>query len=159
MGGEIAQWREWNHDGSIDWDLLDQPIHRGIQTVVRDLNALYRSEPALHQRDSVPSGFRWIIGDDSANSVFAFLRYGNDDGRMVLVVSNMTPVPRSGYGIGVPRPGHWREVLNTDAAAYGGSNMGNSGGADTVPDAMHGEAQALILTLPPLSTVFLSPGG
>ncbi len=159
MGGEIAQWREWNHDGSIDWDLLDQPLHRGVQTAVRDLNALYRNEPALHQRDSVPSGFRWIIGDDSANSVFAFLRFGNDDGRMVLVVSNMTPVPRLGYAIGVPRPGHWREVMNTDAAAYGGSNMGNSGGADTVPGAMHGQAQALILTLPPLSTVFLSPGG
>jgi 1,4-alpha-glucan branching enzyme len=157
MGGEIAQWREWNHDSAIDWDLLDQPRHRGIQTLVRDLNGLYCRESALHQRDSVSTGFRWVIGDDSANSVFAFLRRGNEDGRMVLVVCNMTPVARVGYGIGVPRPGYWRELLNTDAGVYGGSNMGNAGGADTVPTQMHGEAQALFLALPPLSTVFLSP--
>jgi 1,4-alpha-glucan branching enzyme len=157
MGGEIAQWREWNHDSSINWDLLDQPRHRGVQTLVRDLNALYRREGALHQRDSLPGGFRWVIGDDSANSVFAFLRHGNEDDQMVLVVCNMTPVPRLGYGIGVPRPGYWREVLNTDAAIYGGSNMGNGGGLDSVPTQMHGEAQVLFLTLPPLSTVFLSP--
>jgi 1,4-alpha-glucan branching enzyme len=157
MGGEIAQWREWNHDSSINWDLLDQPRHRGVQTLVRDLNALYRREGALHQRDSLPGGFRWVIGDDSANSVFVFLRHGNEDDQMVLVVCNMTPVPRLGYGIGVPRPGYWREVLNTDAAIYGGSNMGNGGGLDSVPTQMHGEAQVLFLTLPPLSTVFLSP--
>jgi 1,4-alpha-glucan branching enzyme len=125
---------------------------------VRDLNALYRQENALHQRDSVSTGFRWVIGDDQANSVFAFLRLGNEDGRMVLVVSNMTPVPRVGYGIGVPRPGYWRELLNTDADVYGGSNMGNAGGVDSVPTQMHGEAQALFLTLPPLATIFLSPG-
>jgi 1,4-alpha-glucan branching enzyme len=157
MGGEIAQWREWNHDSAIDWDLLDQPRHRGVQTLVRDLNALYRHEKALHQRDSIFTGFRWVIGDDSANSVFAFLRYGNDDGRMVLIVCNMTPIPRVGYGIGVPRPGYWRELLNTDAGVYGGSNMGNAGGVDSAPTQLHGEAQALFLTLPPLSTIFLSP--
>jgi 1,4-alpha-glucan branching enzyme len=157
MGGEIAQWQEWNHDSAIDWDLLDHPRHRGIQTLVRDLNALYRREGALHERDALPGGFRWVIGDDSTNSVFAFSRHGNDDDRMVLVVCNMTPVPRVRYGIGVPRPGCWREVLNTDADVYGGSNMGNAGGVDSVPTQMHGEAQALFLTLPPLSTVFLSP--
>jgi 1,4-alpha-glucan branching enzyme len=157
MGGEIAQWREWNHDTAIDWDLLDHTRHRGIQTLVRDLNALYRAQNALHERDFVSTGFRWVIGDDAANSVFAFLRQGNDDGRVVLVVCNMTPLPRLGYGIGVPRPGYWRELLNTDATIYGGSNMGNSGGVDTVPQQMHGEAQALHLTLPPLSTLFLSP--
>ena len=158
MGCEIAQWREWNHDLAIDWNLLDQPRHRGIQTLVRDLNRLYRLEVALHQRDSVSTGFRWVIGDDSANSVFAFLRQGDEDGRTVLVVCNMTPVPRVGYGIGVPRPGYWRELLNTDAGVYGGSNMGNAGGVDSVPGRMHGEAQTLFLTLPPLSTVFLSIG-
>jgi len=158
MGGEIAQWREWNHDSAIDWDLLDHPRHRGIQTLVRDLNALYRHHTALHQRDSASTGFRWVIGDDVANSVFAFLRIGNEDGRMVLIVSNMTPAPQVGYGIGVPRPGFWRELLNTDAAVYGGSNMGNAGGVDSMPVHMHGEAQALLLTLPPLSTIFLSPG-
>jgi 1,4-alpha-glucan branching enzyme len=125
--------------------------------LVRDLNALYRQQGALHEGDSLPGGFRWVIGDDSANSVFAFLRYGNEDGRMMLVVCNMTPVPRVAYGIGVPRAGYWREMLNTDAGLYGGSNMGNAGGMDTVPTQMHGEAQALYLTLPPLSTVFLSP--
>jgi 1,4-alpha-glucan branching enzyme len=157
MGGEIAQWREWNHDSAIDWDLLDEPRHRGIQTLVRDLNALYRQEGALHQRDSLPTGFRWVIGDDAANSVFAFLRHGNDEDGMVLAVCNMTPVPRVGYGVGVPRPGYWREMLNTDAGVYGGSNLGNAGGVESKPVQMHGEAQALFLTLPPLSTVFLSP--
>ncbi len=101
---------------------------------MRDLNALYRRQTALHQRDSVSTGFRWVIGDDSANSVFAFLRFGDEDGGMVLVVCNMTPVPRVGYAIGVPRPGYWRELLNTDAAVYGGSNMGNAGGIDSVRD-------------------------
>jgi 1,4-alpha-glucan branching enzyme len=157
MGGEIAQWREWNHDSAIDWDLLDQPRNCGLQALVRDLNALYRSELALHQRDCVSTGFRWVIGDDSTNSVFAFLRYGHDDGQVVLVVCNMTPVPRVNYGIGVPRPGYWRELLNTDANGYGGSNTGNSGGLDSVATQLHGEAQALFLTLPPLATIFLSP--
>ena len=156
MGDEIAQWREWNHDTAIDWDLLDDPHHRGVQALVRDLNALYRDQNALHQRDSVPTGFRWVVADDSTNSVFAFLRYGAD-GEMVLVVCNMTPLPQHGYRIGVPRAGHWRELLNTDAAVYGGSNMGNYGGADTATLQAHGEAQALVLTLPPLATIFLSP--
>ena len=124
---------------------------------MRDLNALYRAENALHERDTVSTGFRWVVGDDRANSVFAFLRYGNDDARPVLVVCNMTPVPRLGYGIGVPRPGYWRELLNTDAAVYGGSNMGNNGGIDTKPQQMHGEAQSLVLTLPPLSAFSCPP--
>lgn len=157
MGGEIAQWREWNHDSSIDWNLLDYPHHRGVQTLVRDLNGLYRRETALHERDSVSTGFRWVVGDDTANSVFAFLRFGNDARRTVLVVCNMTPVPRMGYGIGVPRPGYWRELLNTDAGVYGGSNMGNAGGISSVAASTHGEAQTLFLTLPPLATIFLSP--
>ena len=157
MGGEVAQLAEWDHDASIDWDLLDRPHHRGVQTLVRDLNTFYRQEPALHDRDCVSTGFRWVIGDDSANSVFAYLRIGTDDLRVVLIVCNMTPVPRTLYGIGVPRPGFWREVLNTDAAIYGGSNMGNAGGVNTVASPMHGEAQALFLTLPPLATVFLTP--
>ena len=159
MGGEVAQLAEWDHDASIDWDLLDRPHHRGVQTLVRDLNTFYRQEPALHDRDCVSTGFRWVIGDDSANSVFAYLRIGTDDLRVVLIVCNMTPVPRTLYGIGVPRPGFWREVLNTDAAIYGGSNMGNAGGVNTVASPMHGEAQALFLTLPPLATVFLTPAG
>ena len=157
MGDEIAQWREWNHDIAIDWDLLDQPRNRGVQAVVRDLNAVYRHYGALHQTDCVSTGFRWVIGDDTANSVFAFFRYGNEDGQIVLVVCNMTPVPRTGYGIGVPRPGYWRELLNTDASVYGGSDLGNTGGLNTEATQLHGEAQALFLTLPPLATLYLTP--
>ncbi len=156
MGGEIGQWREWNHDSSLDWDLLDHPRHRGLQSLVRDLNTLYGRAGALHQRDSVSTGFRWVIGDDADDSVFAWLRQGNDETKLILVVSNMTPVPRPGFRIGVPRPGYWRELLNTDAEVYGGSNIGNSGGLGTEARPMHGEAQSLNLTLPPLSTLFLS---
>jgi len=157
MGGEIAQWDEWSHDSSIQWNLLQYPRHRGVQRLLQDLNAMHEDEPALHQRDTVSTGFRWVIGDDRANSVFAFLRFGDDVARPVLVVSNFTPVPRVGYAIGVPRPGLWRELLNSDAEIYGGSNMGNGGMVHTVPGQRHGEAQSLELTLPPLSTLYLAP--
>src|SRR6185312_10018500 len=118
MGGEIAQWAEWSHDGEIAWDLVASPRHRGVQRLVTDLNRLLVHEAALHQRDTISTGFRWVVGDDTANSVFAFLRYGDDHARPVLVVCNFTPVPRHGYGIGVPRPGTWCEVLNSDAELY-----------------------------------------
>jgi 1,4-alpha-glucan branching enzyme len=158
MGGEIAQEHEWSHDGEIDWTALGNPFQLGIQRLVRDLNRIYADEASLHQRDAVSTGFRWVVGDDTANSVFAFLRYGNDEAPPVLVVSNMTPVPRSGYRIGVPRPGVWRELLNTDSSFYGGSDMGNGGAVATTPMQSHGEAQSLELTLPPLATLFLRPG-
>ena len=157
MGGEIAQWDEWSHDSSIEWNLLQYPRHRGVQRLIQDLNALHEDEPALHQRDTASPGFRWVIGDDRDNSVFAFLRFGDDVARPVLVVSNFTPVPRPGYAIGVPRPGPWRELLNSDAEIYGGSNMGNDGLVHTTPTQHHGEAQSLELTLPPLATLFLAP--
>ena len=157
MGGEIAQWAEWNHDASIDWHLLGEARHLGVQRLVRDLNRVYRSEGALHQRDAVNTGFRWVIGDDTGNCVFAFIRQGREDTRPVLAVANMTPVPRHHYRIGVPRPGRWVELINSDAAAYGGSNMGNAGSVDTVAEPRHGEAQSLVLTLPPLATVYLAP--
>jgi 1,4-alpha-glucan branching enzyme len=128
-----------------------------MQRLVQDLNALYAQERSLHQRDTVSTGFRWVIGDDTGNSVFAFLRYGNDDARPVLVVSNMTPVPHHGYAIGVPRPGPWRELLNSDGELYGGSNMGNGSVVQPVPVQRHGEAQSLELTLPPLATIYLAP--
>jgi 1,4-alpha-glucan branching enzyme len=155
MGCEIAQEREWDHDAELDWGGLDDPLRLGVQRVVRDLNRVYASEPALHERDAFSTGFRWVVGDDRFNSVFAFLRYGDTTVPPVLVVCNMTPVPRIGYRIGVPRPGVWQEVLNTDAACYGGSDMGNSGAVQTVPVQGHGEAQSLELTLPPLSALFL----
>ncbi|HXT78065.1 MAG TPA: 1,4-alpha-glucan branching protein GlgB [Acetobacteraceae bacterium] len=154
MGDEIAQWDEWNHDSVVDWQALDNPRHLGVQRLVRDLNRLYVQHPALYRRDSLPTGFRWVVGDDTQNSVFAFLRFANEALPPVLVVCNMTPMPRYGYGIGVPRPGHWRELLNTDSAVYCGSNIGNGGGADTHPDRRHGEAQCLYLTLPPLATLY-----
>ncbi|GGG35801.1 1,4-alpha-glucan branching enzyme GlgB 1 [Caldovatus sediminis] len=159
MGGEIAQPTEWNHDAQLPWNLLDDPRHRGVQTLVRDLNALLRAEPALHRRDDSPEGFRWVIGDDRAQSVFAWLRLGAEGDRPALVVCNFTPVPRHGYRVGVPRGGGWREALNTDAAAYGGTNVGNAGhvGAEAVP--MHGFAHSLPLTLPPLAAVVLLPEG
>ena len=158
MGGEIAQWNEWDHDGEIEFGLLAYPSHLGMQCLVRDLNRVYAAERALHQRDTVATGFRWVIGDDRDNSVFAFLRFGEEDAVPVLVVCNFTPVVRTDYGIGVPRAGHWRELVNTDASCYGGANLGNAGGADTVPVRRHGEAQSLELTLPPLATLYLRCG-
>jgi 1,4-alpha-glucan branching enzyme len=158
MGGEFAQRHEWNHDQSLDWHLLDMPRHRGIQLLVRDLNRFYGTEPALHALDHKPEGFRWIIGDDRAQSVFAFLRLA-EDGAPVLVVSNFTPVPRNGYRVGVPIGGTWREIINSDAADYGGSGIGNSGAVDADAVPAHGEPASLLLTLPPLATIMLRPAG
>ncbi|WP_134499692.1 1,4-alpha-glucan branching protein GlgB [Microvirga pakistanensis] len=159
MGGEIAQNREWNHDASIDWDLLDHPLHAGVQRLVRDLNRVYASEPALHSTDSDPRGFAWAVADDSANSVFAMLRTAGDGGSVILAVSNMTPVPRTGYRIGVPKAGLWHEIVNTDAEIYGGSNMGNGGGLPTEDAPSHGQPFSLTLRLPPLSTLLFRWGG
>jgi 1,4-alpha-glucan branching enzyme len=155
MGGEFAQAREWTHDASLDWQLLDDPRHRGMQAWVRDLNRLYRAEPALHRRDCRGDGFRWAVVEDAGNSVFAWLRFGEEQDPPVLVLLNLTPVPRHGYRIGVPRPGRWAEALNSDASFYGGSGMGNLGGVASTPQPMHGMADSLSLTLPPLSALFL----
>ena len=148
MGGEIAAPREWDHDGEIDWDLLKDPGHGGVQRLIGDLNRLYAREPALHARDAEPDGFRWAIGDDSADSVFAYERHAPDS-RPVLVVANMTPVPRAGYRVPVSHDGIWRELLNTDAEIYGGGNVGNGGQAEA-------RDGALVLTLPPLATLVLA---
>jgi 1,4-alpha-glucan branching enzyme len=158
MGSEFGQGREWNHDGELDWWLEGRRENAGVQRLVRDLNTLYRGEPALHARDHEPEGFRWLIGDDRDNSVFAYLRRGYESDPPVLVVCNFTPVPRPGYRIGAPCPGLWSEVMNTDADIYGGSNMGNAGALQTEPVASHGEAQSLVVTLPPLGTVILRAG-
>ena len=156
MGGEIAQEREWNHDISLDWHLLDDPYHRGVQSLIRDLNRVYRELPALHERDTEASGFQWLVSDDAENSVIAWARRGENENDVVIVVSNFTPVPREGYRIGVPLPGFYREVLNTDAAMYGGSNVGNLGGVSTEETESHGQPCSLTLTLPPLATVMLA---
>ena len=155
MGGELAQRAEWNHDAQLDWGALQDARHAGVQSVVRDLNVLYRNLAALHAGDSNPQGFAWLVGDDVENSVFAFLRQHGDN--CVLVVCNMTPVPREGYRIGVPREGGWREVLNTDASGYGGSGMGNGGWVYAQNVASHGRPWSLELVLPPLATLMLVP--
>jgi 1,4-alpha-glucan branching enzyme len=153
MGGEFGQLREWNHDSSLDWHLLQDPLHAGVKDTVRDLNRLHRDLPALHERDCEPDGFQWIVGDDRDNSVLAFARYDRERRSVALVVCNFTPVPRTDYRIGAPRPGFWREAFNSDAQCYGGSGVGNSGGLHTIEVASHGEAQALCVTAPPLATV------
>jgi 1,4-alpha-glucan branching enzyme len=158
MGGEIGQQREWNHDGEIDWGLLADPAHFGVQCLVRDLNLAHVEHPALHRLDADPDGFAWLVGDDRANSVFAFLRRA-EGAPPVLAVMNMTPVPRGNYRIGVPLPGRWREIINSDADCYGGSGLGNAGGVQTRAEPSHGHAQSLDLLLPPLSTVFFLHDG
>jgi 1,4-alpha-glucan branching enzyme len=155
MGGEFAQDREWNHDTGLDWQLLDDPRHAGMQKLVRDLNSAYRESGALHARDAEPEGFRWVVVDDRDQSVFAWLRFGEPTDPPALVVSNFTPVPRTAYRIGVPRGGAWREVINTDAAVYGGANMGNGGAVRADDIASHGLPASVLLTIPPLATVVL----
>ncbi len=155
MGCEFGQRKEWNHDTSLDWHLLDSPMHSGVQLVLHDLNRLYRDVAALHQGDAEPAGFRWVVGDDRAQSVFAFLRVDREERSPVLVVCNFTPLPRYGYRVGVPSGGHWVECLNSDASDYGGSGIGNGGGVFAVDEAHHGLPASVILTLPPLATVIL----
>ena len=159
MGGEIAQWREWNHDTGLDWHLLDEPRHAGVQALVRDANRLYRATPALHRYDNDGRGFRWVVIDDRSQSVFAYLRLGDETDPPALVVCNFTPVPRIGYRLGVPQGGAWDEVLNSDADIYGGSNMGNVGRVQAEAVESHGQANSLSLVLPPLATIVLRAAG
>jgi 1,4-alpha-glucan branching enzyme len=153
MGGEFGQEGEWSHDRSLDWHLLDDTMHRQVSDCVRDLNRLYRELPALHLRDMEPGGFEWLIATDADNSVYAYMRYGGPQDAPVLVVCNFTPVVREGYRIGVPRGGTWVERFNSDAAVYGGSNVGNAGAVAAEPVAWHGRPASLSLTLPPLATL------
>jgi len=153
MGCEFGQVSEWNHDGSIDWQVLKYPVHLGAQRWVRDLNAFYRSEPALYESDFIPDGWRWIDADDSDNSVLTYLRFPKDRTAPIMVAGNFTPVPRRGYRVGVPHEGHWRELLNSNAAIYGGTDEGNFGGAMTEPIPCHGFDHSLLLDLPPLAIV------
>ncbi len=155
MGGEIAQRNEWNHDGALQWELLQYPEHAGLQRWVADLNRAHRTEPALHQVDFDQHGFEWIDANDSETSVFSFIRKPRDAGRPIAVVCNFTPVPRENYIVGVPHRGYWREILNSDATLYGGSGMGNLGGLHTSPVPAHGRLHSLTLTLPPLSALYL----
>jgi 1,4-alpha-glucan branching enzyme len=158
MGCEFAQEQEWNHDQSLDWHLLADASHRGMQDLVRDLNARYRATGALHELDCDPAGFEWVEQNDADNSVFAFVRKGKDGSPPILVVSNMTPVARTEYRVGVPTSGAWIEILNTDAERYGGSNVGNCGQLLSDDIEWHGRPSSLSMTLPPLATVFFILG-
>jgi 1,4-alpha-glucan branching enzyme len=153
MGCEFAQGAEWNHERSLDWHLLEQPLHAGVQRLVRDLNAVYRHYPALHELDVEARGFEWITHEDRENSVFSFVRKAAD-GTAVLVLANFTPVPRHGYRIGIDRPGRWVEIINSDATVYGGSGLHN-GPLQSEPVAAHGREHSLVVTVPPLATLML----
>jgi 1,4-alpha-glucan branching enzyme len=155
MGDEFAADREWSHERSLDWHLLDDPLHKGIQNLVRDLNQLYVGEPALHELDCEEGGFAWIDANDTEQSVISYLRQGRDKDDLVAVVCNFTPVVRRGYRIGVPAGGFWEEKFNSDSDRYGGSNVGNDGGVAAVAESAHGRPYALSLTLPPYGAVVL----
>jgi 1,4-alpha-glucan branching enzyme len=156
MGQEFAQEREWNYDSSLDWHLLEQADHSGVQALVRDLNRAYREQPALWERDSEGEGFTWLEANDSDANVVAFVRNGND-GRRLVCVCNFSPVVRDGYRVGLPLGGVWRELLNSDASRYGGSNVGNAGEVATEQLPWHGQQQSAVLRLPPLGVLWLVP--
>ena len=153
MGDEFGQWREWNHDSSLDWHLLNEPLHSGLARWVRDLNTMYRGERVLHELDCRSEGFSWIDCNDVEQSVLSMLRKGSTTSDLVLFVGNFTPVPRHNYRVGAPQAGFWEEILNSDAPLYGGSGQGNIGGLKTTPVSWHGQPQSLNMTLPPLAMV------
>jgi 1,4-alpha-glucan branching enzyme len=155
MGGEIGQWREWTHESSLDWHLLQFDPHAGLQRFVQALNRLYVAEPALYEVDFESAGFEWIDCNDNESSVISLIRRGRNPREWMVVVLNWTPIIRAGYRVGVPEAGYYREVLNSDASFYGGGNVGNQGGTSTVPIAAHGRPHSLTLTLPPLGGLIL----
>jgi 1,4-alpha-glucan branching enzyme len=159
MGGEIAQWREWDAETSLDWHLLEQSDHQGVQSLVRDLNRVYRETPALWEVDFEPSGFRWLEPNDAATNVLAFARFGKDPKRPLVCVCNLSPVPRYGYRVGMPVSDRWREALNTDSTFYGGSGEGNLGEVEVEALPWHDQPYSAELTLPPLGVVWLVPKG
>jgi len=154
MGCEFGQTREWNHDSSLEWHLLQYPEHRGLQQWVADLNKLYTSEAAMHELDNDPQGFEWVDCNDAAQSIVSFLRLSRDRSRAVLATCNFTPVPRVGFRVGVPPSERWEEILNSDAVAYGGAGWGNFGGVATEDSPLHGREASITITLPPLSIAF-----
>jgi 1,4-alpha-glucan branching enzyme len=157
MGGEFGQRNEWYHETSLDWHLLNDAGHQGLHRFVKDVNRLYRGEPSLYERDFSNEGFEWVDVHDWESSIVSYLRFGADRRNCMLVICNLTPVPRINYRLGVPRAGHWNEVLNSDAAVYGGSDMGNFGGVETAPLPMHGHYHSITVTVPPLAVVCFKP--
>ena len=157
MGGEMAQWLEWDHDGEVDWVLCEFPRHSGVRNLIRDLNHVYQDQRALHEADFAEDGFQWIHCDDSEHSVISLLRFSADREECLVFALNLTPVPREGYRLGVPERGYYREILNSDAAYYGGSNLGNAGGVYSVEVPAYGFEQSIVVTLPPLGMIILKP--
>ena len=155
MGGEFGQPAEWSHDGQLEWSALERPLHRGMHQWVTDLNNLYRRESSLHEGDVDPSGIEWIDCQDAESSVISLIRKGRATDDIILVVCNFTPVPRLNYRIGAPRGGYWKELLNSDAAIYGGHDWGNGGGVEATPIPLHGRTHSVTCTLPALSVIFL----
>jgi 1,4-alpha-glucan branching enzyme len=159
MGGEIAQWKEWNHDESLEWHIVQYPFQQGVQRWVKDLNHFYKVEPAMHELDFGSEGFEWIDFHNWEQSIISFLRKGEGTDEIILVVCNFTPVPRYNYRVGVPKGGLWKEVLNSDAKIYSGSDHGNFGGVEASPVPANGKYESLSLTLPPLGVIFLKSEG
>jgi 1,4-alpha-glucan branching enzyme len=157
MGGEFAQTAEWNHDRSLDWHLLEHPEHRGVQSLVAQLNALLRAEPALHEADDEPHGFQWIQADAAPANVYAFVRRARGNGRPIVCVANMSPTLRQGYRIGMPADGAWLELLNTDAGELGGSGQGNMGRVHAQAHGWDGQPASAEITLPPLAVLWFAP--
>jgi 1,4-alpha-glucan branching enzyme len=155
MGCDFGQWQEWNHDTSLEWKALEANNHAGVQRLVRDLNLVYKNEPALHENDFDWSGFHWIDANDSDNSIFSFLRQGKSSDDFVIIISNFTPIVRQNYRIGLPAEGEYREIINTDLAVYWGSDVKNKGPLFTRQEKCHGRDYCLCLTLPPLATLIL----
>jgi 1,4-alpha-glucan branching enzyme len=153
MGTDVGDYSEWNNDGSVPWEVLQYPVHAGLQSLVRELNRLYRAQPALYEVDFDHTGFEWIDIADVENSVISFLRHASDRADSIVFACNFTPVPRENYMIGVPVAGHYQEILNTDAAIFAGSNLGNPMGAISFPKPRHGRPHSISITLPPLAVV------
>jgi 1,4-alpha-glucan branching enzyme len=158
MGDEFGQVREWAHDTSLEWHVLQYPVHNRLQEWVGQLNRVYRSEPALHVLDNSPNGFEWVDCNDNLTSTISLLRKSENPQDTILIVCNFTPITRVGYRIGVPHGGYWRELLNSDAVEYGGTGMGNLGGVQAEEVTAHGRPFSLELTLPPLGALFLKAG-
>jgi 1,4-alpha-glucan branching enzyme len=154
MGSEFGQWSEWTHDAQLEWHLLNHPLHAGLQQWMRDLNRLYREQPALHELDCDPGGFEWVDCGDAESSTVSLIRKPRSNAAIILVVCNFTPVPRPNYRVGAPHGGFWAEIANSDAHQYGGGNMGNLGGVEAVPVPLHGRRYSVTLTLPPLAVLF-----
>jgi 1,4-alpha-glucan branching enzyme len=159
MGGELGQGDEWSEGRSLDWYVLDYPLHAGVQRLVGDLNRVYRDEPALWEVDFRPEGFEWLVGDARDDNALAFMRRAADGGRVLVCIANFSPAVRESWQVPLPAAGRWREILNTDAALYGGTEVGNGGSVEAGAGPLHGRPASALVTVPPLGVVWLVPDG